>query len=56
MFNYRGQFVSPNAPVSVTLYGYDAADVMDNNTYATVLESFVITLSLQVAKVNIEKV
>ena len=52
MFNYREQFVSPNTPAmgesfidSVILYAYDAADVMDNDNYATVLESFVIKLS-----------
>ena len=34
---------------SVTSYAYDAADVMDNENYATVLESFVNRLLLQVA-------
>ena len=63
MFNYRGQFVSPNTPPrgqlftnSVILYAYDAADVMDDNNYATVLESFVTTSSLQVAQVHTKKV
>ena len=53
MFNYRGWFVNPNTLArgqlfinSVTLYAYDAADVMDDDNYATVLESFVITPSL----------
>ena len=50
MFNYRAQFVSPNTPArgqlyinSVTSYAYDAASVMDDDNYATVLESFVNT-------------
>ena len=34
---------------SVTLYSYDAADDMDDDNFATVLESFVIISSLQVA-------
>ena len=41
---------------SVTTYAYDAADVMDNDNYTTVLESLVSTLSLQVAQVHSEKV
>ena len=63
MFNYREWFVSPNTPArgqlfikSVTLYAYDAADVMDHDNYVTVMESFVSTLSFQVAQVNIKKV
>ena len=43
----KGMFVSPNTPAkeqllinSVTLYADDAAYVMDNNAYATVLEIF----------------
>ena len=63
MFGYRGWFVKPNTPArgqlsinAVTLYAYDAADIMDDDNYATVLESFVSTLSLQVAQVNMEKV
>ena len=38
MFNYRGWFISLNTPArgqlftnSVTLYAYDAADVMDDD-------------------------
>ena len=53
MCDYRGWFVSPSTPAwgqlfmnSVTLYAHDAADVMDNDNYATMLESFVSTLSL----------
>ena len=53
MFDYRGQFASPNIPArrqlfinSVTLYANDAADVMDDDSYGTVLESFVTTSSL----------
>ena len=49
MFDYRGWLVSLNAPTrgqlfinSVTLYAYDAAH-MDNDNFATVLESFVST-------------
>ena len=40
---------------SVTSYAYDAADVLDDNNFATVLESFM-KLSLQVAQVNTKKV
>ena len=46
MFDYRGWFVSPNTPArgqlyinSVTAYAYDAANVMDDDNYATVLDS-----------------
>ena len=53
MLNYRGWFLSPNTPVRVqlfisfvTLYVYDAADVMNDDNYATVLERFVSTFSL----------
>ena len=56
MINYRGQFVGSNTPArgqlfvnSVTLYAYDAADVMDDNNYANVLENFVTASWLQVA-------
>ena len=52
MFDYLGQFVSPITSAreqlfinSVTSYAYDAADIMDDNIYATVLESFVTTSS-----------
>ena len=38
------------------MYAYDAADVVDDNNYATVLESFVSTSSLQVGQVNTKKV
>ena len=48
MFNYIGRFVSPNTPARsqkfvnfVTFYAYDAADVMNDDNDATVLESFV---------------
>ena len=58
MFDYRGWIVSPNTPVrgqlfinSVTLYAYDAANVMDDDNYATVLESFVSKSSMKVSKV-----
>ena len=57
MFNYRVQYVSPNTPAwgqlyinSVTSYAYDAADVMNNDNYATVLDSYVTTSSLWVAQ------
>ena len=63
MFHYRGWFVSPNTPTrgqlfinSVTWYAFDVADVMDNNNYATVLESSFIMLSLWVADITIKKV
>ena len=63
MFDYKGRFVSPNTPArgqlfinSVTSYAYDAADIIDNVNYATVLESFVSTSSLPVAQVNTERV
>ena len=55
MFDYRGWFVSPNISAraqsfidSLTLYAYDATDVLDDDKYATVLESFGIISSLQV--------
>ena len=41
---------------SVTLDAYDAAGVMDDDNYDTVLDSSVTTSYLQVAKVCIEKV
>ena len=63
MFDYRGWFVNPNTPAkgqffinSVALYAYDAADVIDDDNYATVLESFINTSSLQVAQVYTKKV
>ena len=63
IFDYRGQLVSPKTPArgqlfinSVTLYAYDAADDINNDNYATLLESFVITPSLWVAQVNTKKV
>ena len=63
MFDNRRRFVSPNTPTrgqlfinSVTLHAYNSADVMDDNNYATVLESYVATSSLQVAKVCTKKV
>ena len=63
MCDYRGWFVSPSTPAwgqlfmnSVTLYAHDAADVMDNDNYATMLESFVSTLSLWATQVNTKKV
>ena len=40
---------------SFTSCAYDAADVMDNDNFATVLESFMIS-SLQIAQVNTKKV
>ena len=53
VFDYREWFVGPNTPArgqlsfkSVTLYAFDAADVIDDGNYNTVLESFVSTLSL----------
>ena len=61
MLNNRVLFVSPNARRqllinSVTLYSYDAAVVMDDDNYATVLKTFVGILSLLIEKVNTEKV
>ena len=63
MFDYRGRFVSPNSPArgqlcinSVTLYAYDAADVMADDNYATVLDSYVTASSLQVDKLHTKKV
>ena len=63
MFNYRGWFVSPSTSArgqlfinSVTLYVYDAANVMNDDNYATVLQSFVSTSSLQVVQINTKKV
>ena len=53
MFDERGWFLICNTPAwkqlflnSVTLYSYDAAYVMDNDNYATVMEGFVIISSL----------
>ena len=47
MFNYRGKIVIPNLPAreqlfinSVLLYAYNAADVMANEDYSTLLKSF----------------
>ena len=63
MFDYRGWFVSPNTPAkgqlfmnSVTSYAYDAPDATDDDSYATVLESFVNISSLQIAQVNIKEI
>ena len=63
MFNYRGWFVSPNTPArgqlfinSLMLYSFDAADVIDDDNYAIVLESFVSTSSLQVTQINTKKI
>ena len=63
MFDYRGWFVNSYTPPRVKLfisyvtsYAYDAANIMDNNNYDTVLEHFVITSSLWVAQVNTVKV
>ena len=63
MFDYRGLFIIHDTPArgqlfinSVTLYAYDATDVTNNDKYATVLESFVITSSLQIVQVNMEKI
>ena len=39
MFDYRGWVISPNTPA--TSYAYNAADVMDDDSYATLLESIV---------------
>ena len=62
-FDYSGRFVSPNTPArgqlfikSVTLYAYEPADVMDDVNDAIVLDSYVTTSSLQVAKVHAKKV
>ena len=63
MFNYRGWFVIPTTPWrrqfcinSVKLYAYDAADIMDDENFATLLEHFVLISWLQVAQENTEKV
>ena len=63
MFDFRGQFFCPDIPEkgqlfinSVAPFAYDAADVMDDNNYATVFKTFVITLSLQVTQVNTKMV
>ena len=57
MFHYSGWFITLNTLASgqliincVTWYAYDAADAMDDDNYATVLESFVSTSSMQVAQ------
>ena len=53
MFDERGWFISPDTPArgqlfinSVILFAYEAAHVVDNDNYATVLESSVSTLSM----------
>ena len=63
MLNYRGWFVIPNTSPrgqlfikSVTLYAYNAADVMDDDKIVTMLEIFVNTLPLWVAQVNTKNV
>ena len=63
MFEYRRHIVSPTTPArgqifinSLTLYAYVVADVMDDDNYTTVLESFVNTSLLQVTQVNTKKV
>ena len=42
--------------ISVTPCAYDAPDGMNDNNFATVLESFVFILSVQVMQLNIKKV
>ena len=56
MFDYRGQFVSLNNTTrgqlfinSAISHAYNAADVIDNDSYVNLLENVVITLSLLVA-------
>ena len=63
MFYCMGCIVIPTMPAkqwffinSVTSYAYDNADVMDNDNFTTMLESFVIILSLLVAQVNTNKI
>ena len=63
MDDCRGWFICCNTPASgqlfinsVNLYDYDAADVMEHDNYATVLESLVNTLWLHIAQVDTEKV
>ena len=63
MLDFRGWFVISTTPArgqlfinSVTLYTYDATDIMDSNNVATILDSFFIITSLQPAQVNTEKV
>ena len=48
MFDYRGWFVGPNTPERgqlfinfVTSYAYHAADVMDDDNYVMVLNTYV---------------
>ena len=63
MFNYRACFIRPNTPArrqyfinSVTSHADDAVNVIDHDSYTTVLESFIITSSLQVLQVNTKMV
>ena len=41
---------------SISTNGFKDVDVMDNDNYATVLERFVISSSLQVAQVSTKKI
>ena len=63
MLNLRGQFVISNTPArgqlsinSVTSYACNAADIIDDDNYVTVLEIFIILLLLHVVTVFIKKV
>ena len=62
MLDFKGWHVIPKTPAkrkslkSVTLCAYYAADVMGNDSFATVLESYVTISSLHVAQVNTKKV
>ena len=63
MLKYRGWFVIPYTQARerffinyFAFYVYNDANVIDDDNFAAVLESFVVILSLQVAQVNSEKV
>ena len=61
-FDYRGWLVNAITPRgqlfinSVKSYAYDAANVTDDNNFATVLKSFVITSSKQVEQVKTKNI
>ena len=59
MCDYSGLFVSTRGQFFINYvisYAYHASDIIDDKNYATELESFVSTLSLQVAQINTKKV
>ena len=63
MLDHRGLLVIPTIAARgqlvincFTSYAFNAADVMDNDNFATVLETYVTISFLQITQVNTEKV